>query len=157
MASNIPSNSNDYRRFKLPTNCFISRKIISPYLPSARLELSEFARIHNNKTCCSDSLVVREYRERKRRRRRRRKRRRRRPYEEVISRCCCCVGAAGVFLVLPLFLSSIVYSPFFPTVVGRRCLSGSPFTAAYRYTLSHYYRNHSAARRRERGLYFLNV
>lgn len=75
MASNIPSNSN-YRRFKLPTNCFISRKIISPYLPSARLELSEFARIHN-KTCCTDSLVVREYRERKRKRRRRRTRKER--------------------------------------------------------------------------------
>lgn len=50
-------------------------------------------------------------------------------------------------LVLSFSLSSIVHSFFFSTaVVDRRCLPDSPFTDAYRYTFSRYYRNHSAAR-----------
>lgn len=53
---------------------------------------------------------------------------------------------------------SMGHSSFFSIAVVGRCLSGSPFTDAYRYTLSHYYRNHSAVRRpKEHGLYFLSM
>lgn len=67
--------------------------------------------------------------------------------EEIIS---FRVETRSAFRFCLFFLSFFrsLLSPSLSILVSGRCLlTDSPFTVAYRYTLSHYYRNHSAARR----------
>lgn len=71
--------------------------------------------------------------------------RRKREDKDLRRKSFSCGLKPGVFS--SSFLSSFFfhYSWQSTAVVDRCCLYGLPFTDAYRYTLSHYYRNHSTS------------